>query len=287
MALSLLYALIPVIFGAALAAAPGLDRRALGPLRTLALAAAVAVVGGALLPEAASALGGWTAAAFLLGLLGPVLAERAASAWLDREGGGLALALPALALHQLSDGLQVGAAMATSDDGAVVALAIAAHTAPLLAAVALTWAGLFGPRGALARVAALAGATALGVAVGSGAGAAPLAGAAPWIQAGLAGLLLHVLGHDLGEDPPLTPGQRALDLAALGLGLAGPLALMRGHGHDHGPLVALQEAAVAHPLVAAAALVLAAWVLRGMWREGVRAWIQARVPLQHHDHHVA
>jgi len=193
---SLLFALTPVVLGAALAFLPGASR-SLGPLRWVALIAAGVVVFVEMLPEAWEVLGVPSLALFLAGLLVPAGLERLAMrVSVQRgEGVGLELAGVGLSLHQLADGLQVGAAGVSEVGGPGLVLAIAAHTAPLIAVAVLGFVEHSGRGGALFRAGLLALATAVGVAVGHS-GAAELSETmTACLEAGLAGLLLHVLTH--------------------------------------------------------------------------------------------
>jgi len=229
---ALIAALVPVLLGALLARAPARLGPFLGPARTFAFAAALSVVLANLLPEAAAAAGAPALGLFAAGLLAPWLLERALRRLRPSTApAGRWLALGALGLHQAMDGVQVGAA-GLDGSGAGVALAVAAHTTPLVA-VALLPAR---PRpGRL--LAGLLAATALGVILGHPLAAHPALTAvqAP-LQAALAGLLLHLLGHGLEGGAPGTPAARTADLLALVAGLILPLAgHMLGLDHHHGP----------------------------------------------------
>ncbi|MBW2258600.1 MAG: hypothetical protein JRI25_28975, partial [Deltaproteobacteria bacterium] len=144
MALLLLYALVPVLVGVAFAFAPGLDRRFLGPLQTGAIAAALTVVLAELLPEATSTLGVAALGAFAAGLAVPVGLEvfgrrLARVRRKGRHGFALEAAFLGLMVHQVGDGLQVGAA-GVIEDGMSVIFAVAAHTTPLIAVTVLAYA---------------------------------------------------------------------------------------------------------------------------------------------------
>ncbi len=234
--LSLLYALVPVAIGGALAALSGRERGWMGPLRTLALAAALTLVLAELLPAAAVSLGVMALVAFAVGLLVPMLAERIGDQVVVAvRFPGLELAFLGLLGHQLIDGLQIGAATELTADGLPVALTIAAHSAPLVASAVFGYSARLGVRSAFLRVWLLAAATAAGVLLGHLSGTAWLAPVAPWIQAVMAGLLLHILSHDLSANPPQRAAERALDLLAATAGVAVPLLLMSDAGHhEHG-----------------------------------------------------
>ncbi|MFT5684320.1 MAG: hypothetical protein ACI8RZ_005261 [Myxococcota bacterium] len=235
MILSLLYALVPVAIGGALAALSGRERGWMGPLRTLALTAALTLVLAELLPAAAVSLGAMALVAFAVGLLVPVLAERIGDQLLTAvRFPGLELAFIGLLGHQLIDGLQIGAATELSADGLPVALTIAAHSAPLVASAVFGYSARLGTRSAFIRVWLLAAATAAGVVLGHFSGADWLTPVTPWIQAVMAGLLLHILSHDLSANPPQRIPERVLDLLAAGAGVALPVLLMaESDHHDH------------------------------------------------------
>ena len=209
----------------------------MGPLRTLALFAALAVVLAELLPGAAMGLGWLVLPAFGLGLLGPVLAERISDRLTSNtpHALGLELAFVGLMGHQMTDGLQIGTAEALTEGGLVVGLAIAAHSAPLIAAAVFSTVGRLGAPTALRRLAWLTAATAVGVGLGHLAGAEWMSPITPWVQGIMAGLLLHILTHDLSSDPPQNLSQRVLDLAAVFLGVIGPVLLLDSHNHGHHP----------------------------------------------------
>ena len=177
-----LLGVVPVAVGA-LAWLPGL-RLPLDGLRAVAAGAALAVVLGALLPEAIHT-GVVGVGAFLVGLLAPVLAER-----LTQARGEAGIAAVALAAHQLLDGLQLGAL--GNQLGPAGALALGFHGAPLVAAATLTAADHHRRAGLLGLM--LVGVTALGVLVAS-AVPGPWRGEHGWLAALVGGVLLHVVVH--------------------------------------------------------------------------------------------
>ncbi len=195
---ALVGALVPVAGGIAVGWLVG-DRKAwLGPARVMALMAALAVAFGVLLPESAGVLG-WTAAlvTFAVGLLAPWALEVGAhKAGFDVHGSS-GLALAAVTLHQGVDGFEVGASHALQIGAWGVTLAIAIHSVPLVAALLLELGGSW-----LLAALLLAG-TAAGVVVGFLAPAA-MPGLVAWLPPLVAGLLVHLLLHDLGH---WVPGQ--------------------------------------------------------------------------------
>lgn len=230
---SMLYALVPVLLGVAFALVAERFARALSFARTAALAAALMVVFGTLLPSAARELGGVALVIFGVGLIGPSILERL----FVRRGGGehglpIELAYWGLALHQLGDGLALGGA-AHVEHGDAVMLGVAAHTAPLVAVAVLGYAAHDGVASALRRSAGLLVASALGVILGGSLAWQAGESLEPILRAGLAGVLLHIFGHSLRDDAPATGPARALDLLAAGIGaglplLAAPDAVVRG-----------------------------------------------------------
>ncbi len=240
MTLALVVAVVSVALGAGLALAPGANARLLGPVRTFALAAALGVVLTHLLPEAFSTLGGWSLVALVGGLLVPGLLHRAADALYkpspDKPKSviGLEAGYFGLLVHRVGDGIGLGAytgllhAGQSQDD---VVVALAAHTVPVVAIVVLAFDSVRGRASAMIRAAGLAGASIIGVL---------LTGAVPpdiaeqsgaWIAAGVAGLLVHVVTHDLGAEPPKNAVSRGFDLLAAAAGVG--ISLIGGDVHSH------------------------------------------------------
>ncbi len=265
MILSLLYALVPVAIGGALAALSGRERGWMGPLRTLALTAALALVLAELLPAAAVSLGGMALLAFAVGLLAPMLAERIGEQVVVAvRFPGLELAFLGLLGHQLIDGLQIGAATELTDGGLPVALTIAAHSAPLVASAVFGYSTRLGWHAAFFRVWMLAAATAGGVVLGHLSGTAWFEPVAPWGQAVMAGLLLHILSHDLSANPPQRTRDRILDMLAAGAGIFLPVMLMAStehHESDHHAELEFTEVLSALALTFGPVLVLLLGVL--------------------------
>jgi uncharacterized membrane protein YraQ (UPF0718 family) len=128
--------------------------------------------------------------------------------------------------HQVVEGVALGsfsteAHAGHGHDGLV--LAVAAHTVPLTAlliAEALTH---------RSRQAAMGRAVALVVATSLGFGLADLLHDAlphalhSWLIAGVAGVLMHILFHDHGDEAPRTTARRALDSLAVVAGVALPI----------------------------------------------------------------
>jgi hypothetical protein len=209
------------MLGAALSFAPS-SRGVLGYMRTFATVAAIAVVITHLLPEALFELGPISILLFLAGWFTPALAHfvgqhstsgRSAPAVLEAGYWGLVI-------HHVADGIGLGTYTrmppATGSHLDVV-VALAAHTVPLIAVVALAYRVTFGPRAAIMRSCGLALAIVFGIALSSLVAARTIEHFSPIISAIAAGLLLHVVTHDLTEQPPRSVVARTLDLVvALG-----------------------------------------------------------------------
>ncbi len=218
-------AVLAVVLGLVL----GLTRsRALvGPLRSFALSAALVVVVSHLVPEALSELGAPGLLVFTLSLAGPawIRVVRAEQEHAHGGHGALGAGYAGLLLHHVGDGLGLGAY--TSLPGGALAhfsvlLALVVHTVPLVAVVTFAFRSISGPRAAVMRSAGLALASVLGV-LGSGLVPAELSHRlSAWIAAAVAGLLLHVVTHDLARDLPANTLGRVADWlgAALGVGVS-------------------------------------------------------------------
>jgi hypothetical protein len=249
-------AVLAVVLGLAL----GLTRsRALvGPLRSFALSAALVVVVSHLVPEALAELGAPGLFVFTLSLVGPAWIRLARAEHEHAHGGhgALGAGYAGLLLHHVGDGLGLGAY--TSLPGGALAhfsvlLALVVHTVPLVAVVTFAYRSVGGARAALTRSAGLALASVLGV-LASGLVPEELSHRlSAWIAAAVAGLLLHVVTHDLARDLPASILGRAADWfgAALGVGISvfGSMqehADHAGHAeHAAGPAAALLEVALA------------------------------------------
>lgn len=283
MLLALLVAVFSVLLGAALSFVPSTSRAVLGYMRTFATLAAVAVVVTHLLPEALHELGPLSILLFLAGWFAPALAHfigqrstngRAQHAVLEAGYWGLVV-------HHVADGIGLGAyTRLPADQGSHldVIVALAAHTVPLIAVVSLAYRTTFGARSAVLRSLGLAVASVVGIGLSNLAAATTIESFAPVIAAVAAGLLLHVVTHDLTEDRAHGPLARTLDLLVAGLGVAVSL-LGVWHSSDphtrefaHG-LVQLTERT---SLVILVALLVAAFSLRAPDRHS--KWTRATLP---------
>jgi hypothetical protein len=195
-----------------------------GPLRSFALAAALTVVVTHLLPEAFVELGAPAlfvfAAATALPAWARVVGRLAGGG--EHSHAGLKAGYFGLLVHHVGDGLGLGAYGDATDGShahADVLLALAVHTVPLVAVVAYAFRSSGGIRSAVVASSGLAAASVLGVGM-SGLVPNDLTHALNgWIAAAVAGLLVHVVTHDLARDLPRTHGARVLDLAAVALGV--------------------------------------------------------------------
>ena len=273
-------ALLPVFLGTLVGLMPGLSRRLLGPLRTLALIAALTVVFGDLLPRSILATGMPALALFLFALIVPTAAERAHT-WLrhrtpSEHGLALELGYLGLLLHQALDGAQIGAAYLL-DGGEGVTIAVAAHSTPLVAVAVLGYAAHDGLPAALRRALGLGVAGLLG-ALSVGAMGPWLETVQPWLAAGVSGLLLNIITHDLTADLPQTPGGRLADLTAAAVGLLVPLTVS---SHTHA-----EEAHIPPAGLLLAAVAVTALLLPRLWRRGVRGCLSDLLPTSGgHSHH--
>jgi hypothetical protein len=188
-----LLATVSIAAGAAL----GLLRDARRPLRAVQFAALAAALGVALLqllPEALEELGSMALVAFALPLI-PLLRPAARSARALAVEFGYA----ALLVHQLGDGVLLGAyggMLFSARKHAGLLAAVALHTIPVAAAIALRFERRNGRSAALARCAGMAAASLIGIGL---AGRIPLELAQrvdPWASAVIAGLLLQTVLQD-------------------------------------------------------------------------------------------
>jgi hypothetical protein len=231
-------ALAAVALGLGFGLAPPRLQRVVGPLRTFALTAALAVAGTHLLPEAFSELGPSGVAVFALGLAFPSLTRltRSFLSPRDRAGsdGALEFGYLGLLVHHVADGMGLGAyGGATGHVDFDVLLALAVHTVPLVAVVTLAYRAQSGVRAACLRSAGLALASVAGVVASASVSQEASHHFSAWVAAGVAGLLVHVVTHDLERDLPTGTASRLLDLAAAISGVVvtvGASAL----GHEHG-----------------------------------------------------
>jgi hypothetical protein len=263
-----------------------------GALRTLAFTAALTVALTHLLPEALAELGAPGMLLFAATSVGPawgrMLRGKRGSHGGHAHGGhahgghahghaALSAGYLGLLVHHVGDGLGLGAyselpggPLAHAD----VLLALAVHTVPLVAVVTLAFRSVSGTRAAVERAAGLGAASLGGVLLSAVVPSSLVHSLSAWIAAGVAGLLMHVVTHDLGRDLPATSAARALDAgaAAFGVGvsmLGADPDLVTLHGELRHVLVQLLE-------LGAPALVLGwavALMLGRLRHEGFARWL--------------
>ena len=282
----LVAALVPIV-ATALGTALGLGARrwhvVVEPVRSFALAAVTVTIAVHLMPEAVEAAGPWALAVLAAGLLLPTalgwVSARLGAAHAGHAAVAVELTFVGVLAHQIGDGLALGT-LAGSGHWDVL-LAIGAHTVPLAAVVAITFADREGRGRALARSVLIALTPLIGLAIGR-AGASSVA-AAPWLNAAVSGLLLHVLAHDLPSATDRSAGIRTLELLAIAAGVALPLLVGDEHADGLAHLVpdALGELALAAApallvgVLAGAAIHVTARRARVRWLAGGRGFLTA------------
>lgn len=211
MLLPLVVAFLAVSLGAWLALGPREGTASVRPIRLIAIVAAVIVILVHLLPEAFHELGFWSLLGFAAGVAVPTVTERVGTMLSRRPGAGTGGALAALeiayvglVLHRFGDGLSMGAYSPVTHGAwaqAGVVFAIALHIVPVTTVMVLAIIALRGRRSAFFRSVILAVSTMAGVVVAGTLVAAGRTGGeadvSPWISAFVAGLLLHIVAHDL------------------------------------------------------------------------------------------
>ncbi len=209
MLLPLFIAFASVALGTALALVPRRGARIVGPIRFLALVAALAVIAAHLLPEALHELGPIAIVAFAAGMAFPwvmdlagAFAGRISSSAPSTPITTLEVSYVGLVVHRFGDGLSMGAIAQSSETptaALAVLLALAAHIVPVTTVMVLAFVGLRGRRTALLRAVGLGIATMGGVLVADLALGRGPKDVSPWISAVVAGLLLHLV-------LPIVPG---------------------------------------------------------------------------------
>ncbi|MFI5308209.1 MAG: permease [Polyangiales bacterium] len=225
-------ALLAIALGTALGLIPGSSPRSASPFRTFAMVTAVAVVLGQLLPEALGEVGIAALAAFGLGFAAPRVAERLAARFSRPACShddamctdlGLELGYVGLILHHVGDGIGLGlftGPLHAGHDHYDVVAALAAHTVPLAALMALAFKTHRGPLSAALRAVGIALSMLVGLLLARTLSPENLARFEPWLTAVVAGLLLHIVAHGWPEERKPTTSTRLMDFAAIGAGLA-------------------------------------------------------------------
>lgn len=263
MLLTSVLAILAVLLGGVLGVSRNASQQLLGVIRAAGLGSGCFAVFGQLLPEATEDLGVLALLPFALALLASTGAERVlmtskhwahhhgrpdangevASAIQDgvtRAAAGvrtsLEIGLVALAAHQIVEGVALGALAnpaahhsAASRIGMIVALA--AHTIPIVAMLALAFRAAVGLYSTIARVVALAMVSGVGVLVAGLPRASDLLAAqSGWIHAVVAGLLLHAVLHaaspQIGHEEHAPPSTSPRILQALGFAAGAALVVM-------------------------------------------------------------
>ncbi len=229
MLLALTIAVLAVAVGVALGLFSGRVASWLQPIYAFGVVAALVVVLGHLLPEAASELGLPALVVFAAGLMVPSLVERLAARPDGSDHPPVQVGFIALLLHQLGDGAALAAA-AHAGAGLEVGLAVAAHTVPLVTLMTTLMARERGARAAVGYAAGMAIATLVGAGSLAVISEAAFETVEPYAAALIAGVLLHVVLHAPPAAASRPVGGRVIELLAIGGGAA--LALVGGHeGH--------------------------------------------------------
>lgn len=261
MGVAVLTIVVSVLAGTLLALVPQKNAGWMGPMRTFGFAAALSVALLHMVPESIEAIGGWAVPALGLGLMLPALLGglgnllwRAGHASLEPRHVELEAGYAGLLVHKVGDGLALGVyAGDLHRTGAAhgFAAALAAHIVPVVAIVVLTFDSVRGRGSALLRALGLALAGLLGVFLTRSVTLGDMAIAQGWLSAIAAGMLLHVVTHDLHVDLPQSPGARAIDSFVAVLGLLVSVWAGEAHaGHEEGA-----------PPVSALLGILATWAL--------------------------
>ena len=245
MILALAASILSVALGAILGFVRGPMERTVGPVRTFAVVAAVAVALSTLMPESLAALGMWAFVVLGVAFALPAVIERIMVRGHDhhveqrRHRIGLDVSFIGLLIHQIGDGVGqgiYGAPTPPNEAHPDVVLAIAVHSIPVAAFVVLAYRARVGSAVAVQRAVALGVAGAAGVLMTRLVPSQTLQSWEPWTAAAVAGLLLHVVTHGWPLEPIRTTTGRVLDLGAV---IAGGAVVFLGHdshgGAEGGP----------------------------------------------------
>jgi hypothetical protein len=246
----------------------------LAPVRAFAVMAVAMAIAVHILPEAIDGGGWWVLVVAAIGLVAPIALSRVTARLGARHRRTAAeLGYAAVLVHQLSDGLALGAA--TRGGGEIhhwdLLIGIGAHTVPLIAMLTLTFAELGGRRGAVLRALGLLAATLVGIAL-TRLDDHLLPSAEPWLNAAVSGLLLHVLVHDSG-DREVPAATRPLE--ALGVALGAALPFLTG-GHEHGAITHAVRENLELVVLGAAPWIVAGGALAVLAARGALAVLAAR-----------
>ncbi|UQA61108.1 ZIP family metal transporter [Polyangium aurulentum] len=182
-------------------------RRAMPGIRTFATVAAASIALLHLLPEAIEDAGWGTLGAAAAGFFVPALLERIGP---GHEAGArrttaatLWMAYAAVLVHQMAESAAVASLARAGELSAAIVLAIAGHTVPLAMVVAIRVLEMRRPeeatswRAAVLALVGLALATMVGGLSGDVLGGERVGPIKPWLIAGVAGLLLHAVSHEM------------------------------------------------------------------------------------------
>ena len=273
MLLALATAVVAVTLGAIAALLAHERLWALAPLRAFAVIAVAGSVALHLLPETITAAGWAVLGACALGFVAPPLIGRVvevAAAGARHRRLAIELGYAGVLLHQVGDGLGLGAMTRGGHVDWAFLIGVVAHSVPLVAMITLTFAELGGVRATWWRVLGLLVATAIGIGL-TGSEQALTHDAGAWINAGVAGLLFHILLHD-ADDREVPAATRPLEAIGVLIGAVLPLVADDDHG-SAGLGAALPDAlasatAVAGP-VALGLLIVAALIAPAAHRTAI------------------
>lgn len=232
---------------------------ALAPVRAFAVVAVAGSVALHLLPETITGAGWPVLAACALGFVAPPLIGRAvevAAAGARHRRLAIELGYAGVLLHQVGDGLGLGAMTRDGHTDWAFLIGVVAHSVPLVAVIVLTFAELGGARATWWRVLGLLVATVVGITL-TGNEHVLSRSAGSWVNAGVAGLLFHILLHD-ADDREVPAATRPLE--ALGVLIGAVLPLVADHDHDATGLGAALPDALASAASVAGPLALVALV---------------------------
>ncbi len=277
MMLALATAVVAISLGAIAALVAHERLWALAPLRAFAVIAVAGSVALHLLPETISAAGWPVLLACALGFVAPPLISRAVAAVAAGRGHrrlAIELGYAGVLLHQIGDGLGLGAMTRDNHVDWAFLIGVVAHSVPLVAVITLTFAELGGVRATWWRVLGLLVATVIGIALTGSEHVLTQDGGA-WINAGVAGLLFHILLHD-ADDREVPASTRPLE--ALGVLIGAILPLVADHDHDVAGLGgALPDALVSAASVAGPLALVALVLVRGLVPAARRAAVGGRI----------
>ncbi|MBC7792068.1 MAG: permease [Clostridia bacterium] len=263
--------IVAIALGTALGLFGGRQTLLLQPVYAFGFVAALAVVAGDLLPEAAEALGVVALGMFVIGLLVPTVIEAAARHRSARksqsgEGASVNIGVFALFIHQLGDGAALGGVVG-SGAALDVAVAIGAHSIPLVTLMVTLTAQELGVVRAVLRAVVLGVATILGVIATQLVPAADFAVAQPYTSALVAGVLVHLILHAPPSSIVRPVVARLLELFAI----AAAITIVVLGGHEESLFAGVVTASfVRLALASAPALLLGLVAAAGMQTMGAR-----------------